>query len=303
MNTRAAACARLAALRSGCPIVIDGLAFGALPGAAKALGASHTLIALVHHPLALETGLSAADSAHLRARERSALSYARHVIATSASTVRLLTADYGVPSNRLSIVMPGTDRVAARPRKREGAIALLAVGAVVPRKGYDVLVAALAKLKHLSWQLVIAGDSGRSPETFRRLQADITDLGLTARIVLLGAVASEQLASLYAAADLFVLPSRFEGYGMVYTEAIAHGVPVVGTKAGAIPETVPADAGVLLPPDDVEALAATLQRLIENPAERQRLAAGARATKFPSWAEQGGLFARVLESFGVTARG
>jgi glycosyltransferase involved in cell wall biosynthesis len=155
-----------------------------------------------------------------------------------------------------------------------------------------VLVAALAKLKHLSWQLVIAGDSGRSPDTFRRLQADIADLGLTDRIVLLGAVACEQLASLYAASDLFVLPSRFEGYGMVYTEAIAHGVPVVATNAGAIPETVPADAGVLLPPDDVEALAATLQRLIENPVERERLAAGARAAKFPSWGEQARLFAR-----------
>jgi glycosyltransferase involved in cell wall biosynthesis len=295
-DTRAAACAWLLALRPGRPIVIDGLAFGALPDAAKALSASHSLVALVHHPLALETGLSAADSAHLRASERSALMYARHVIATSASTARLLTVDYGVPSNRLSVVKPGTDRAAARSRKREGAIALLAVGAVVPRKGYDVLVAALAKLKHLSWELVIAGDSGRSPETFRRLQADIADLGLTNRIVLLGAVASEQLASLYVASDLFVLPSRFEGYGMAYAEAIAHGVPVVGTKAGAIPETVPADAGVLLPPDDVEALAVTLQRLIENPAEREYLAAGARAAGFPSWGEQGGLFARVLES-------
>jgi glycosyltransferase involved in cell wall biosynthesis len=295
-DTRAAACAWLLALRPGRPIVIDGLAFGALPDAAKALSAGHSLVALVHHPLALETGLSAADSAHLRASERSALMYARHVIATSASTARLLTVDYGVPSNRLSVVKPGTDRAAARSRKREGAIALLAVGAVVPRKGYDVLVAALAKLKHLSWELVIAGDSGRSPETFRRLQADIADLGLTNRIVLLGAVASEQLASLYVASDLFVLPSRFEGYGMAYAEAIAHGVPVVGTKAGAIPETVPADAGVLLPPDDVEALAVTLQRLIENPAEREYLAAGARAAGFPSWGEQGGLFARVLES-------
>jgi glycosyltransferase involved in cell wall biosynthesis len=82
---------------------------------------------------------------------------------------------------------------------------------------------------------------------------------------------------------------------MAYTEAIAHGVPVVGTTAGAIPQTVPADAGVLVPPGDVEALAATLQRLIADPQERERLAAGARAAKFPSWSEQAALFARVLE--------
>jgi glycosyltransferase involved in cell wall biosynthesis len=113
---------------------------------------------------------------------------------------------------------------------------------------------------------------------------------------LLGAVSSEQLASLYQRCDLFALPSRFEGYGMVFTEAIAHGLPVVGTTAGAIPETVPDAAGVLVPPDDVEALAAALRRLIEERAERERMAAAARATCFPSWREQGAAFADLLES-------
>jgi glycosyltransferase involved in cell wall biosynthesis len=276
--------------------VIDGLAFGALPEAAAALGATHSLVALVHHPLALETGLSAAASASLRASERAALACARHVIATSTTTARLLAADYDVPSERLSVVEPGTERVATPQRRVESVIALLAVGAVVPRKGYDVLVAALARLKHLPWRLVIAGDCGRSVDTFRRLVADIAALGLSDRVQLAGTVTAEELASLYASADLFVLPSRFEGYGMAYAEAIAHGVPVIGTNAGAIPETVPADAGVLVPPDDVDMLAATLQRLMDNPAERERLAAGARATAFPSWRGQAALFARALES-------
>jgi glycosyltransferase involved in cell wall biosynthesis len=293
---RAAARTRLAALPIGPPIVIDGLAFGALPEAAAALGATHSLVALVHHPLALETGLSAAASASLRASERAALACARHVIATSSTTARLLAADYDVPSERLSVVEPGTERVATPQRRVESVIALLAVGAVVPRKGYDVLVAALARLKHLPWRLVIAGDCGRSVDTFRRLVADVAALGLSDRVRLAGTVTAEELASLYASADLFVLPSRFEGYGMAYAEAIAHGVPVIGTNAGAIPETVPADAGVLVPPDDVDMLAATLQRLMDNPAERERLAAGARATAFPSWRGQAALFARALES-------
>ena len=293
---RAAARTRLAALPIGPPIVIDGLAFGALPEAAAALGATHSLVALVHHPLALETGLSAAASASLRASERTALACARHVIATSTTTARLLAADYDVPSERLSVVEPGTERVATGPRRVESVIALLSVGAVVPRKGYDVLVAALARLKHLPWRLVIAGDCGRSVDTFRRLVADVAALGLSDRVRLAGTVTAEELASLYASADLFVLPSRFEGYGMAYAEAIAHGVPVIGTNAGAIPETVPADAGVLVPPDDVDMLAATLQRLMDNPAERERLAAGARATAFPSWRGQAALFARALES-------
>ena len=294
-DTRAAACARLAALPRH-PVVIDGLAFGALPEAAAALRASHRLVALVHHPLALESGLSAADAASLRASERSALVCARHVIATSATVARLLVADYGVASGRLSVVEPGTDRVSAPPRNREGVVKLLAVGSVIPRKGYDVLVAALARLRHLPWRLVIAGDCGRSPQTSRGLRAEIARLGLTDRISLLGAVASEQMSPLYASADLFVLPSRFEGYGMAYAEAIAHGVPVIGTTAGAIPQTVSADAGVLVAPDDVEALAAELQRLIASPDQRERLAAGARAVKFPSWSEQAARFARVLES-------
>jgi len=254
------------------------------------------LVALVHHPLALESGLSAADAARLRASERSALACARHVIATSAAVARLLVDDYGVAAGRLSVVEPGTDRVLPPPRKREGEVKLLAVGSVIPRKGYDVLVAALARLRHLPWRLIIAGDRGRSPQTSRRLRAEIARLGLADRITLLGAVTSAELSPLYACTDLFVLPSRFEGYGMAYTEAIAHGVPVIGTTAGAVPQTVPADAGVLVAPDDVEALTATLQRLIANPHERERLAAGARAAKFPSWSEQAALFARVLES-------
>jgi len=294
-HTRAAAYARLAALPRH-PVVIDGLAFGALPEAAAALRASHRLVALVHHPLALESGLSAADAASLCASERSALVCTRHIIATSATIARLLVADYGVASGRLSVVEPGTDRVSAPPRNRDGVVKLLAVGSVIPRKGYDVLVAALARLRHLPWRLVIAGDCGRSPQTSRRLRAEIARLGLTDRISLLGAVASEQMSPLYASADLFVLPSRFEGYGMAYAEAIAHGVPVIGTTAGAIPQTVSADAGVLVAPDDVEALMATLQRLIASPDQRERLAAGARAVKFPSWSEQAARFARVLES-------
>jgi len=294
--TRAAACARLAALPPGHPIVIDGLAFGVLPEAAAALRASHPLVALVHHPLALESGLSPADAAFLRASERSALACARHVIATSATVARLLVDDYGVASGCVSVVEPGTDRGSPPPRKREDEVKLLAVGSVIPRKGYDVLVAALARLRHLPWRLIIAGDRGRSPQTSRRLRAEIARLGLADRITLLGAVTPGELSPLYACTDLFVLPSRFEGYGMAYTEAIAHGVPVIGTTAGAVPQTVPADAGVLVAPDDVEALTATLQRLIAHPHERERLAAGARAAKFPSWSEQAALFARVLES-------
>ncbi len=143
-DIRAAAAATLAALSPRQPIVIDGLAFGVLPQAAGMLQSSHALVALVHHPLALEAGLSVAEAAALRASERSALACARHVIVTSAATARLLSAEYEVAPARLSVVAPGTDRAAAKERVPHGAVALLAVGSLVPRKGYDVLIAALA---------------------------------------------------------------------------------------------------------------------------------------------------------------
>jgi glycosyltransferase involved in cell wall biosynthesis len=294
---RRAAGEQLAALPRDRPMVIDGLAFGVLPEAAATLHDTHRVIALVHHPLALETGLTAAASSTLHASERTALSFAHHVVTTSPATARLLTSDFGMPSDRLTVVQPGTDRTTSAPHASSTTIELLAVGSVVPRKGYDVLVAALAILAELPWRLTIVGDRGRSPDTTRELEAEIARHGLSGRINFPGAVASEELTNYYAAADLFVLASRFEGYGMAYAEAIAHGLPVVGTNAGAIPDTVPQDAGVLVPPDDVAALAAVLRRLIENPERRQRLAQGAAAAaaRLPSWQMQAALFAAVLE--------
>jgi glycosyltransferase involved in cell wall biosynthesis len=310
-ETHGAACGQLAALPRHSPVVVDGLAFGVLPAIAAMLRESHFLVALVHHPLALESGLSASESAALRASEKAALACARHVITTSAATARLLAMDFAIPSERLSVVEPGTDKAAARSQRLpsppspargggqgrgcEGEVLLLAVGAVVPRKGYDVLIAALARIWELPWRLVIVGDCSRSPMTARRLEIDIARFGLADRITLRGSVSADELAAIYAASDLFVLPSRFEGYGMAFAEAIAHGLPVVGTRSGAIPDTVPCDAGVLVATDDPDALAETLRRLIEEPRERELLAAGARAARFPSWRDQAARFARVLE--------
>src|SRR4029077_12231764 len=127
---------------------------------------------------------------------------------------------------------------------------------------------------------------------------DIANSGLGGRIEMLGAVPDEKLTALYAASDLFVLASRFEGYGMAYASALAHGLPVIGTTAGAIPDTVPPGAGILVEPNDVKALARTLRLLIENPKERAWLAAGAReaAAALPTWPDQAKLLAGVIEA-------
>jgi glycosyltransferase involved in cell wall biosynthesis len=282
----------------GQPIVIDGLAFGVLPAAAASLHQRNPLIALVHHPLALESGLSFADAQGFRASERTALEFARHVIATSPSTADLMTKDYGVPAEHITVARPGSDPVAPAVGSRDGVVRLLAVGSVVPRKGYDVVIAALATLADLPWQLIIVGDTGRDRVTAAKIEADIARFKLTDRIALLGAVASARLAELYRAADLFVLASRFEGYGMAYAEAVAYGLPTIGTTAGAIPDTLSGESAILVKPDDVAALARALRRLITDSNERKKISSAARAAAahFPTWRDSAVLFAGAIEA-------
>jgi glycosyltransferase involved in cell wall biosynthesis len=295
---KAFAQARLAEMTKGTPIVIDGLAFGVMPEAARALYRDYPLVGLVHHPLALETGLSSSDAAAMKLSEKAALAATQGVIATSDLTARFLAKDYDVPFGRITVAPPGTDRVASRAANAEETVRLLAVGAIVPRKGYDVLIAALAKLADLPWRLTIAGDRTRSAETAMRLDADIARYKLGDRIDVLGAVSDETIADLYSQSDVFVLASHFEGYGMVFAEALARGLPVIGTTGGAIPETVPKDAGLLVPPDDAAALAAALREIVTNGKKRESLAAAARASaaKLPTWRDSAKLFAKAIEA-------
>jgi len=294
--TRRGAGERLGAVPPGRPIVIDGLALGVLPEAAKTLAATHPVVALVHHPLALETGIAAETAQAFAASERAALAAVRHVVVTSPSTRRVLIADYGVADERITVALPGNDRVAATVRPRRDTVALLAVGAVVPRKGYDVLVEALAVIADLDWRLVIAGDCARDRATADAIAAQIAACGLGARVLLLGAVGEDELAALHRGADLFVLASRHEGYGMAFAAAVSHGLPVVGTHAGAIPETVPPGAGILVPPDEPAALAAALRAMIADPRRRETHAAAARAAaaQLPEWDATARIFLRVL---------
>ena len=295
---RKAAQVRLMDLPAGCPIVIDGLAFGVLPEIAMQLRSRYPLLALIHHPLALETGLSPAQADDFRASERAALAAAKSVVVTSATTARLLVADYDVPADRIVVACPGSEPAPAATGSNDGTVRLLSIGSVVPRKGFDVLIAALATLADLSWHLTVAGDRSRDPGCAAQLDADILRREFRDRVAVLGAVSSERIAKLYAGADVFTLASRFEGYGMTFSEAIARGLPVIATTAGAIPESVPAGAGLLVPPDDASALAVALRRIIENPGERHRMSVAAReaSRKLPTWQDSAKVFSRALEA-------
>ena len=296
--TRATAQSRLLAMPAGRCIVVDGLALGVLPETASQLAGRNPLLALVHHPLALEWGLSVKQADALRASERAALAAVQGVVVTSAATAQLVASDYGVPAGRIAVARPGSDPALMSQGSQDGVVRLLSVGAIVPRKGFDVLIAALATLTDLSWRLTIAGDHTRDRNAAARLAADIARHALGDRIVAPGAVSPQRLAALYAEADVFVLASHFEGYGMAYAEAVAHGMPVIGTSAGAIPDTVPPDAGLLVDPGDSFALARALRRVIGDADLRQRLASAARAAapQLPTWRHSAEIFARALET-------
>jgi glycosyltransferase involved in cell wall biosynthesis len=297
-TTLATAYTRLLKVPSGWPIVVDGLAFGVLADVASEIESQNPLLALVHHPLALEWGLSADQADILCRSERAALASTMAVVVTSPATARIVASDYGVPLERITVARPGNDAVPRARRSNSGPLHLLAVGAVVPRKGFDVLVAALAKVSGLSWRLTIAGDLTRDSTAAARLQSEIARHELTDRIAVLGAVSSGTLARLYEAADVFVLPSYFEGYGMAYSEALAHGLPVIGTTAGAIAETVPREAGLLVAPGDPLALAEALSRAITDSSLRLRLSQGALSAsrQLPTWPQSALIFAGALEA-------
>jgi glycosyltransferase involved in cell wall biosynthesis len=298
--TRAAAQVRLLAIPEGRTIVIDGLALGALPEAASQLGVRNSLLALVHHPLAFESGLSTENLKKLYASERAALAAARGVLVTSAATGRHLVAEYAVPAERISVVPPGSDPVSLAPGSKDSVVRLLSVGALVPRKGFDVLIAALATLIELPWRLTIAGDCTRDRQAAARLDADIARHALGDRIAVLGEVSALHLEKLYVEADVFALASRFEGYGMAYAEAVAHGLPVIGTSAGAIPDTVPPGVGILVAPDNPAAFAQALRRVIDDPNERLQLRTAARAAagRLMTWQVSAQIFSRAVEAVG-----
>jgi glycosyltransferase involved in cell wall biosynthesis len=303
-DDRLAVAASLAAVPDNAVVLIDGLALGTLPGLARREKDRLRLVGLVHHPLALETGLSPMMAATFAAEEQDALTSVRAVIVTSETTAAILEAAFGVPGDRITVAHPGVDKPAAADRFVHGAerppgpVRIFSMGSISPRKAHHVLVEALARIEDLDWTCVIAGSLEREPEVAEALIGQIAMLGLGERVRLIGEVDEVRAAALYRQADVFALASVYEGYGMVFAEAQAHGLAIVATTGGAIPEAVGEDAGLLVPPNDAEAFAEALRALITDPELRTALAAGSKASgeSLPDWNQTAAVIARTLDA-------
>ncbi len=296
------ACRReLAALPDGATACVDGLVLAALHNELLQLTQRCRMLLLIHHPTSEEPGLDHALRAELWRRESAVIGAADHVICTSAFTARRLISR-GVAAETVSVAAPGVDLPQQpAPDNRDTQrrpLRLLCVANLIERKGLAYLLQALEELRELKWQLTIVGSAELEPQVAEQLQRDALRRGLEGRVRFAGPQSAAALRRLYTEADLFVLPSLWEGYGMVLTEAAAHALPIVTTDGGAIPDTVAGLAAVVVPAADAPALTAALRPLLSDAAQLSTLQAHASSAVagLQPWHAAAAEFRRILHA-------
>ncbi len=272
----------------GAAVVIDGLA---IPGVDPGASGLNRAIGLVQHTTALA---ATSDKARVQAIERAILPQLRRVVTSSGAVADRLTAEFGVAADRIAIVAPGVPDV-PRAAGSGGGCTILSVGALVPRKGHDVLLRALARLQDLQWVLTIVGGADRDPAYAAVLAEQASQSGIADRVRFAGALLDAALAEQWLRADVFALATHWEGYGTAVAEALRRGLPVAVTSGGGAAELMAAATGVVSPPGDADGLSQALRRLIFDTALRDSIAEAAyrAGQKLPGWAEQAARFADI----------
>lgn len=290
----AALAAAVRRIPDGAVVLLDGLVASAAPEVLVPEAGRLRLVALVHMPLGQATDDGVGE------REGAVLSAATSVVTTSAWARRFLVELYSLPGDRVHVAEPGADAADLAPGTATDG-ALLSVAAVIPGKGHDVLLEALAMLGGLQWHCLCVGSLERDPAFAERLRHRVLDNGMDGRVRFSGPQTEADLARSYGAADVMVLPSRTETYGMVVTEALARGLPVIAAEVGGVPEALGHGAdgtrpGLLVPPEDPAALRDALRAWLEDADLRRRLrrAARERRASLSSWSTTTSAVADVL---------
>ena len=293
---QAAARAALEALQPDAALIIDGLGLPAFAPFVDELEARRA-IGLIHHPTAIEPGFTEEERAELKARESLLFPRMARLVATSRLTAARLPGEFGVEAERIGVVEPGTDPAPRSQGSGGPGCAILSVAVLVPRKGHDVLLRALAKLPDLDWTLTVAG-APRDKVHAQGLVALAEELGITQRVTFAGEVDQQALEALYARADMFALATHWEGYGMAAAEALARGLPVAITAGGAIADLVPAQAGVVAAPGDVVSLSRAMRRPIFDTALRASMAEAAwkAGQALPRWTDRAAAFLAEMDA-------
>jgi glycosyltransferase involved in cell wall biosynthesis len=278
-------------------VLIDGLAYSAMADVVASESTRLNLIALLHLPLAATVGLDREQIHNVSSVEQLALSHARCVIVTGTHTLTLMK-EFGLAHPNVVVVEPGVDPAPLSEGSDSDCVSLVTVAALTTGKGYEHLLDALSTIPHRQFRLTCAGSLTRDPDTAARVCALIKQLRLEEQVTLLGELDQRDVSDAYARADVFVLASLRETYGMAVAEALARGLPVVATATGAVPALVEHGAGIVVPPGDIDALAGALLRMIDDNDVRARCAEGARRVRetLPTWHDAAARLALALNT-------
>ena len=251
-----------------------------------------------HHPLGKETGFDAYEAAIAIKKEAAVLSIAAHILVTSPETKRTLVGELGQDEARITVAPPGLDYIDTQRKVEKSTLEILTVASLTPRKGHEELVVTLARIKHQNWTARWIGPVDRDETHFEAVKAAIIETGLTSRIRIEGPLSGAELEQAYREADIFCLPSRYEGYGMVFAEAMMHTLPIVACDAGAVADLVPPRAGILTPVYDPDAMAQALEELLEDAPFRTMMGGAGRkhALTIPGWDETWATIRTVIKA-------